>query len=256
MLRAKKLTIAGVIAASAVAAAAVMSGTFAQAETEPEASNHYYVEVGGTGSAVEAPECTSTYRAANEHLNGGIAVPVCYPASVGPFVGSDNSMPAPDAPSYDDSVKVGYDNLLQTITDTHRNDPGAHITVVGFSQGADVANRVLETVSKGETEVPREQVSGKLYADPRQPGTGFWSLVPAGTSVVGATSPGAGPAEFPGMNVEQHCIKTDGVCDATTIESFGGYFVQHPLYPQAGGIVEQTIAQEGGNGVVWHEKLA
>lgn len=74
-----------------VFAAAAVVPPAAQADTV----HHYYIEIGGTGAAAEAPDCTSSFTAANEHLDGGIAVPVCYAASGGPFVGSHNEMPAP-----------------------------------------------------------------------------------------------------------------------------------------------------------------
>lgn len=249
--RTKRLTVASVLSTAVVALAATAGVQFAGADPAPE-QQRYYVQIGGTGASQPDPECTSTYRAANEQLDDGVVVPVCYPASVGPFVGSDNAMPAPGAPSYDDSVGQGFENLLGAVSHTHHNDPSAHIVVVGFSQGADVANRVLEAIAYGETDVPAEAVSGKLYADPRQPGTGIWSHFPEGTSLLGLTSPGDGPVDFPGMNVERHCIHTDGICDATSLDSFPGYFTQHPLYPQAGGIIESTMTEPTQDGVFWH----
>lgn len=242
----KKLVVAA--AFTVTVAAGVTAAGVAYAD-----SAHYYVEIGGTGSTVAEPECTSTYRSANQHLDGGIAVPVCYPASFGPFIGSDNAQPAPGAPAYNDSVKQGYDNLLKAVTDTHHNDPSAQITIVGYSQGADVADRVLETIAGGQTDIPLELVSGKLYADPRQPETGIWAKVPKDVGVPGVTSPGAGPTDFAAIPVERHCVHKDGICDATSIESIPGYFTVHPVYPQAGGIMDQTIAQPAVNGVVWHD---
>ena len=100
------------------------------------------------------------------------------------------------------------------------------------------------SIANGETDIPAEIMSGKLYADPRQPDTGIWAKIPAGTSIEGITSPGAGPAEFAGMRVERHCITRDGVCDATSMDSFRGYFQDHPKYAAENGIIPSTIAAE------------
>ncbi|HEY9411745.1 MAG TPA: PE-PPE domain-containing protein [Jiangellaceae bacterium] len=263
----KKLS-AGLAAAASAAVMMIAVGA-PSAAADPEGQNHYYIEVGGTGSALPHPDCTSTYQAVNERLRaqGDIPVPVCYAASFWPFIGSDNAQPAPFAPTYDESVQDGWRNgngdpmpsgvaeTLRVATETHRNDPSARITIVGYSQGADVADRVLEKIANNETEIPRELVNGKLYADPRQPETGLWRFLPVGTHVpvIRLTSPGLGPVDFPGMEVERHCIQTDGICDATTLEGIGGYFVQHPRYQEPGGIIDRTI-DTGGNGVVWHER--
>lgn len=248
-LRARKRTVAAAVATAAAALAVVTGVQVAQAD----ATTRYYVEIGGTGASAAAPDCTRTYGYANQHLGDGIAVPICYPASFGPLQGGDGSIPAPNAPRYDDSVKQGVEETLRKIGEIHRDDPGARITVVGYSQGADVGDRVLEKIAGGETDIPAEIMSGKLYADPRQPDTGIWAKIPAGTSIEGITSPGAGPAEFPGMQVERHCITKDGVCDATSLDSFRGYFQDHPKYPAENGIIPSTITADAANGVVWHQ---
>lgn len=236
----------GVAALALAGAAAVPSP--AHADTQ----HHYYVEIGGTGSAVDGPACTSTYTYANQHLDGGIPVPVCYPASGGPFVGSHNEMPAPLAPSFADSVQQGYQNALTTLQNTYRADPTARFTVVGYSQGAWVGDLLLQTISANGTTVPRSQVDGMLYSDPRQPGTGFWHLLPAGVPLpLVAVSPGTGPVDFPGVPVQRFCIHTDGICDATGLDSFGGFLQQHPRYWQDGNVMTRTIAQDGGSGIVW-----
>lgn len=215
--------------------------------------NHYYIEIGGTGAAADAPDCTTTFTAANEHLNGGIAVPVCYVASGGPFVGSHNEQPAPFAPGFGDSVNQGYRNALAALESTYRADPTAHFTIAGYSQGAWVGELLLQAIADNGTEVPRSQVDGMLYSDPMQPGTGFWHLVPKGVLVpFVAHSPGTGPQEFTGVPVQRFCIRTDGVCDATSLDSFPGLLQQHPRYFRQGSIIETTLAHHGGNGTVWY----
>ncbi|WP_371680637.1 PE-PPE domain-containing protein [Streptomyces sp. NBC_01276] len=216
--------------------------------------HHYYIEIGGTGAAADAPGCTSSFTAANEHLNGGTAVPVCYAASGGPFVGSHNETPAPwGTPSFGDSVNEGYWNALSALESTYRADPTARFTIAGYSQGAWVGDLLLRTIADNGTAVPRSQVDGMLYSDPMQPGTGFWHLVPEGVLVpFVAYSPGTGPEEFPGVPVQRFCIRTDGVCDATSLDSFSGFLRQHPRYFQAGSIIEETLARHGGSGTVWY----
>ena len=215
---------------------------------------HYYLELGGTGAVpADGSSCTRTYGYANQHLNGGHAILVCYPASAGPFVGSHNEMPAPTAPSMDESARQGYRNMLKAVEDTYHAHPDAKLTIVGYSLGAWPADLVLQKLASGTTDVPREQVDGMLYSDPMQPGTGIAAKVPKGVGIFGMTSPGPGPEHFDGIPVQRFCIHHDGVCDATSIESFPGYLKNHPTYPVDGGIITQTIGHDGGDGIVWYQ---
>ncbi|WP_051827471.1 PE-PPE domain-containing protein [Streptomyces bicolor] len=237
---------------AAMAAAAALTPTVAQAD---EAPRHYYIEIGGTGSALPAPHCTKTYGYANQYLEPGAeVVPVCYPASAGPWLNGQN---APDltAPSYDSSVAQGYRNLLAAAEETHRKDPAARLTIVGYSQGAQAADAVLETIANGGTDIPREQVDGKLYADPKQPDTGMWAKVPRGLGALGFTSTGPGPREFPGIPVARFCIRGDLACDATTPVAALDFFLTdvHRRYALDGNVMAKTIAQDGLNGVYWYD---
>ncbi|WP_087924662.1 PE-PPE domain-containing protein [Streptomyces albireticuli] len=245
--RARKAMFAAAAVAAMVAATAAVPTA---AHADPV--RHYYLELGGTGSAAPAPDCTSSYEFANKHLNGGIPVPVCYPASAGPWLNGRN-VPDPGAPSYDVSVRQGYQNLLAAAEATHRRDPSARLTIVGYSQGAQAADQVLQTIAAGGTGIPRSQVNGMLYADPMQPGTGIWALLPKGWSALGFTSTGAGPAKLDGVPVRRFCIRTDGVCDATSLKSLGGFLVQHPKYTRDGDVMTKTLGHDGGEGVVWFD---
>ncbi|MEU9054155.1 PE-PPE domain-containing protein [Streptomyces sp. NPDC048384] len=238
--------------AAAMTAAAALTPTVAQAD---EAPDHYYIELGGTGSAQPAPACTGTFYYANQHLEEGAeVVPVCYPASAGPWLNGQN---APDltAPSYDNSVAQGYGNLLAAAEETHRKNPTARLTIVGYSQGAQAADAVLETIANGGTAIPRELVDGKLYADPKQPGTGMWAKVPKGLGALGFTSTGPGPDEFQGVPVARFCIRGDLACDATTPVAALDFFLtdKHRRYALDGNVMAQTIAKQGLNGVFWYE---
>lgn len=237
---------------AAMTAAAALTPAVAHAE---EAPGHYYLQIGGTGSAQAAPQCTGTFSYANQHLEGGAeVVPVCYPAGAGPWLNGRN---APDltAPSYDSSVAQGYANLLEAAERTHRADPTARLTIVGYSQGAQAADAVLETIANGGTDIPRELVDGKLYADPKQPDTGMWSKVPQGLGALGFTSTGPGPREFPGVPVARFCIRGDLACDATTPVNALDFFLtdKHARYVLEGNVMSRTIAQEPVNGVFWSD---
>ncbi|MBO0804290.1 MAG: PE-PPE domain-containing protein [Nocardiopsaceae bacterium] len=246
----KALILVAASIVSAAVAPSVLVASVPAAEAAPV--SHYYFELGGTGSAEPAPECTSSYTYANQALNGGIAVPVCYPASAGPLEGGDGTIPGLGAPSYDASVKHGVENLLSAVESRHRTHPDARFTITGYSQGAEVAGDVLAEIAGGRTGIPRSLVDGMLYGDPRQPGTGVESIVPKGVSALGFSSSGPGPVNFPGIPVERFCIRTDGVCDASSPLSVPGYLTQHPRYPQRGGIISQTLAHDGGNGTTWY----
>jgi hypothetical protein len=237
-----------ILAAAALVGAGTWSGV-----VYADSSAHYYIEIGGTGANADAPACTITYGYANESLNGGIPVPVCYPASAGPFLDGTDHFPAPTAPSYDSSVKQGVANTLTALEDKYHADPGATFTIVGYSQGAQVADEALATIANGDTDVPTSQVDGMLYGDPMQPGTGVWSVVPKGWSLFGFTSTGPGMTEFNGIPVERYCIHHDLACDATTLQSIPGFLFQHPKYPDDNGIIEQTIAHDGGDGITWYD---
>jgi PE-PPE domain-containing protein len=235
---------------AAMAAAAAITPTVAHADEPP---NHYYIELGGTGSATDAPGCTTTYHYANQHLDGGIPVPVCYPASAGPWLNGQNT-PDVTALSYDSSVEQGYQNLLAAAEETHRMDPTALLTIVGYSQGAQAADQVLETIANGGSDIPREQVNGMLYADPKQPGTGMWAKVPEGLGAVGFTSTGPGPEEFPGVPVARFCIRGDLACDAMSPVAAFDFFLTdiHGRYANDGDVMTQTIANDGADGIFWY----
>jgi hypothetical protein len=239
------------LAASVGAAAAMLvAGGFFATAAHASGIDHYYVEIGGTGAAQPASKgCTSSYWAANATLPAGSkAVGVCYPATAGPWVGGVT------APSYDASVHQGYGAALALVKQLHAQNPGARITITGYSQGAQIGDQVLQAVAAGSF-VPHGQVDGMLYADPMQPGTGIWGhLFPKGVSLLGFTSTGAGPTDFDGIPVRRFCIRTDGICDATSIQGIGGYFVQHPTYPKH--IIGDTLRFDGQNGIRWYPEGA
>jgi hypothetical protein len=238
---------------AAMTAAAALTPTAAQADAAP---GHIYIEIGGTGAAAPEPDCTKTFGFANQHLEAGAEfVPVCNPASAGPWLNGQNQGPDLTAQSYDSSVAKGYENLLAAAEKTHRDNPAARLTIVGYSQGAQAADAVLETIANGGTDIPRDLVDGKLYADPKQPDTGLWSKVPKGLGALGFTSAGPGPREFPGIPVARYCIRGDLACDATQPVAAFDFFLTdvHSRYVLEGNVMTRTIAQGPVNGVFWSE---
>lgn len=251
----------GTVAMTAALAAgtAVAFPTAAQAADE----DRYYIEIGGTGATPAAPHCTYTYDAANARHNlGDRAITVCYPASVGPFIGPTGSLiddkgqvhpEALTAPTYDASVQEGIKKGLEAAEQAHRDHPEAQLTIAGFSQGAQAADEILQKIARGETSIPPSQVTGKLYADPMQPGTGLGAQAPRGMGIPGFfTSPGAGPEDFKGIPVTRYCINGDPICDAAP-QNAPGYFELHPKYQHPGNVIEQTLTEDSGNGIQWRD---
>ncbi|MDQ8705759.1 PE-PPE domain-containing protein [Streptomyces sp. LHD-70] len=251
------------LGAAAATAALAFGGVVALPGAAQAAdADRYYIQVGGTGPTKPAPECTFTYDPANAaHQLGDRAIKVCYPASWGPVIGPTGSLidittgqvhpEALTAPTYDTSVRIGIEETLKVAERTHRDHPDAQLTIVGYSQGAQVADEVLQKISRGETGIDKSQVDGKLYADPMQPGTGFGAVVPKGLGVPGvATSPGAGPTDFNGVPVTRYCINGDPVCDANLLNT-PGYFELHPNYAEDNNAIERTMTEDSGNGVQW-----
>ncbi|HJQ48747.1 MAG TPA: PE-PPE domain-containing protein [Amycolatopsis sp.] len=223
-------------AAGAMLAMTLGAPAIAQAATAAQ-QEHYYIEIGGTWD----PDAHN-YDLANQSLNG-IGVPVHYAASPGPGIPGRQL-------SYDESVHEGWLHASAVLRQTHRDHPGAHLTVVGYSQGAHVANLVLNDVADGVIDIPKSQVDGKLYADPMQPETSIGAIVPKGMSAFGFTSPGPGRADFGGFPVQRYCINTDGVCDfASGPQAPGGYIAQHPCYPRYE--IPATLAQPVVHETTW-----
>lgn len=252
---------------TAVMTAALAVGTALAFPSAAQAADaeHYYIQIGGTGPTKARPGCataTDSYDRANQALNlGASAVPVCYPASAGPLIGPHGSLidealrfnpDALTAPTYDASVEKGYKAALDKALETHKNHPAARLTITGYSQGAQIADRVLQTIAAGGTGIPRSQVDGVLYADPMQPDTGLGAHFPKGLGIPGvATLPGAGPVDFNGIPVSRYCITADPVCDLRSPLNAPNYFTLHGKYPEF--VIPQTLADHGQHGVHWRK---
>ncbi|AHH95717.1 hypothetical protein KALB_2349 [Kutzneria albida DSM 43870] len=217
--------------------AGLLNVTASLAHAEP---GHYYVLIGGTcdGNA-------TVFN--NDWVRGGIPRVVHYPAGAA-------GLPNCDQTPMDQSVARGHDVARQVVQDAYNENPDAPITVVGYSQGAIVANLVLNDIADGNLPVNKDRISAKLFGDPMQPDPrGISAAIPQGT---GAPSPfggyvsfGPGRTDFNGIPFIRYCIQTDGICNFDTLEAPGGYFAQHWCYqwnrPTDGrSIMGDTIADE------------
>lgn len=121
-------------------------------------------------------------------------------------------------PSYDQSVQAGSQALREELADAPDDT-----LVIGYSQGSRIAGDVL-------TEPQNAGVTGVLYSDPRQAGSGVetQTWLPG---VLGATMSGE-RGEFT-VPVESKCIPSDGVCNWRNDDPLGsvvGYLQHHQHY--------------------------
>jgi hypothetical protein len=217
------------------AVAALVTGFVTTPAAHAEGA-HYYILIGGTcnGNADQYQEAW---------LRGGIRKVVNYPAGASGLPGPCGQTPM------DQSVAIGREEAKRVAQDAYHEDPGGEFTVVGYSQGAIVANFLLNDIADGVVDVDRSHFTAKLYADPMQPvgppGRGISAVIPAGA---GAPSPfggyvsfGPGRTDFGGIPYIRYCIQTDGVCHFDTLEAPGGYFAQHWCYVER-PIMADTLA--------------
>jgi len=218
--------------------AGFLSATTAPAYAEDA---HYYILIGGT--------CDGKATVYNlDWLQGGIPRVVDYPAGA---AGAPNC----DQTPMDQSVAIGHDRARQVVQDAYRENQNAEFTVVGYSQGAIVANMVLNDIADDNLGVDKSKFSAKLFADPVQPagpaGTGISAAIPQGAGLPspfgGYVSFGPGRPDFAGVRSIRYCIQTDGICDFDPIQAAGGYLAQHWCYqwprPTDGrSIMQDTIA--------------
>ncbi len=217
------------------AVAALVTGFVTTPAAHAEGA-HYYILIGGTcnGNADQYQEAW---------LRGGIRKVVNYPAGASGLPGPCGQTPM------DQSVAIGREEAKRVARDAFNEDPGGEFTVVGYSQGAIVANFLLNDIADGVVDVDRSHFNAKLYADPMQPvgppGRGISAVLPAGA---GAPSPfggyvsfGPGRTDFGGIPYIRYCIQTDGVCHFDTLEAPGGYFAQHWCYVER-PIMADTLA--------------
>lgn len=209
------------VLATLLAVALTASASSAAGDVSAQAARHYYVLIPGScdpgGRVYDNPRID--YR-------GGTKIKVAYPASAPGACGTLG---------YDASVAAGVVNARAAIENAYRADPGGVFVVVGYSQGAQVANLLLDDIAERRTAVPPGQVRAKLYADPMQPFTSIGATIPRGWAVPfgGYVSPGPGRGHFGEIPFLRYCITTDGVCDnRSPLEAPGGYFAQHFCYEE------------------------
>lgn len=78
-----------------------------------------------------------------------------------------------DATSYDNSVKQGVEKTLKVAEAVADKCPETSISLIGYSQGAEVMSAVSRKIGAGETNVSADSIGGvALFADPtREAGT-------------------------------------------------------------------------------------
>lgn len=224
---------------SAAVVALVTGLLGATASTAQAEQAHYYILIGGTcnGDA-------SMYQ--DSWLRGGIKRVVRYPAGA-------PGLPRCDQTPMDQSVAQGHEEAKRVVQAAYAENPDALFTVVGYSQGAVVANMVLNDIADESLGVNKSQFSAKLFADPMQPvgppGRGVSAVVPEGTGAPfgGYVSFGPGRMDFNDIPFIRYCIETDGVCHFDSPEAAVGYAAQHQCYQWARptdsrSIMEDTIA--------------
>lgn len=238
----QKLRSAATVGAAVVAlVAGLLGATSSTAQAQP---TRYYILIGGTCDGTGA-------KYDDAWLRGGIKRIVHYPAGALGLPGECGRTPM------DQSVAQGYEEAKVVVRNAYRENPGALFTIVGYSQGAIVANMVLNDIADENLRVDKSRFTAKLFADPMQPvgppGRGASAVVPPGA---GAPSPfggyvsyGPGRMEFNGIPFIRYCIETDGVCDFDDPEAGIGYFAQHQCYwwprSDGGSIMGDIIADHG-----------
>lgn len=103
---------------------------------------------------------------------------VTYPATAGgAWAGMGINPGTPrnfgDATSYDNSVKQGVEKTLKVAETVAGKCPDTTISLIGYSQGAEVMSAVARTIGAGEANVSADHIGGvALFADPtREAGT-------------------------------------------------------------------------------------
>ncbi len=129
--------------------------------------------------------------------------------------------PVVDRLALDASVAEGVGKLTTAVNGFHAACPGSHLTLAGYSEGAVVAGNVLENLAKSSA-IPREQLNGVLYGNPRRPfGDGGRGGVAGGIETnLPSILPGVtmqGPHDYAGIAVREVCNENDGICNSTNM---------------------------------------
>lgn len=176
---------------------------------EAECTDYTYVGVSGTGD---------TNAARNPDEPAGR-----YTGALGVELESENVrsvwVPYPaDAflMSYRESSAIGVENTTEIIDTVAAACPDTEFLLAGYSQGADVMSRVLESIAAGDGPVSEEQVSrAVLLANLRRGESGIEFHGTASQETAGLLS--RGPQDFGALSdrVAEICNEGGTWCDAT-----------------------------------------
>ncbi|MEJ4107697.1 cutinase family protein [Corynebacterium bovis] len=195
-------------AAPGVAVGSVGSPATGGAQCAP---NFVYVVPGGANTEVGVPEALpfGAYTAGI-----GVGVRNAAPGRVIDRYVAYQSVPGGFSP-YTETRDAGLEVLTTMVARDAAACPGARISVVGYSEGADIAAHFLNSVGHGNGPVDEDRVtSAFLLANPNRGVPG----VPQGGSAGATTGAfGAMPGGYGTLNdrVLEFCNAGDVVCDST-----------------------------------------
>ena len=198
----------GTIAASALACAGMVTLTATAASASGDCRPAVF-ETDGYGHGADLANFA--------HLNANFpadwqAIPIRY---------QDGVFPIKDPHPLKFAVQIAVDQELAAVRDFHARCPGAHITILGYSEGAAVGGDVLQKLSE-TNEIGADQINGVLYGDPKRPfsysgigGTAGGIETNLPTILPGVTM--AGPHHFGDIPVAEVCKENDGICNSANL---------------------------------------
>jgi hypothetical protein len=165
--------------------------------------------------------------------------------------------PVVDRSALDASVAEGVGKLTAAVNEFHGRCPGSQLTLAGYSEGAVVAGNVLERFAQSSA-IPRAQLNGVLYGNPRRPfGPGGRGGVAGGIETnLPTVLPGVtmqGPHNYAGIAVREVCNENDGICNSTNMITNLAAFANGLIgYASGDHGYDLDPIRDTGNGVTLH----
>ncbi|KAA5834455.1 PE-PPE domain-containing protein [Saccharopolyspora hirsuta] len=243
-IRRNSLRTLGIAAAALALGAAVPSATTSAAEQCPDTA---VFQLDGYGHGETLTNWNnSAFNAAPP--DGWQIVQVPYHAGVFPGV---------DRLALDESVAQGAARLERAVRDFHAGCAGSRLVLAGYSEGALVAGEVLQVLAQ-DGSIPREQVNGVLYGNPRRAfGDGGVGGVAGGIETnVPSVLPGVtmrGGHDWEGLAVHEVCNVNDGICNSTNMITNLAAFANGLVgYASGDHGYDLNPARDLGSGVTLH----
>jgi hypothetical protein len=171
--------------------------------------------------AAAAPACSNTlfqvdgYRATNTGANFKNA-PVARGWTNVLFKYEGGIIPVVDKLSLDETLARAVPALEKLVVDQHRRCPGHKVALHGYSFGALVAGKVIESLAQKQ-DVPHNKINAVLFGDPRRPSQNKGTEGPAGgcltvlPNLPGTSAPG--PRDTGSIDVSYVCNQNDVICN-------------------------------------------